>query len=160
MSINLIFKEGTILEKLEKCRIIDNMRMEIESKVLEGIKFSNESTLALAVFPKSEIETFFAIKSNQIIGCVDKWEATNSNFKNAGYAIPSFHHSRYYDLSIYEDEELEEKSAEQKSKKDWICYCISEYELEKIGWESPKKVPEFVIEVFKALNCMPDEITN
>lgn len=139
--INLIFKKQ-ILENLEKCRIIDNMRTEIEKKVLEGVEFSNEATLALSVFPKSEIETFFALKNGEIISCVEKTQAANLAFSTAGYTIPSFYESK------------------KEEEKEWICYCISPYELEKIGWTDAADIPDFVIEVFTKLNCMPDEIIN
>lgn len=142
MMITLIFKTGTLLEKLEKCRIIDNMRTEIEKKVLQGVEFSNEAFLALAAFPKSEIETLFGIKDGQIVGCVEKSQAANISFLNAGYAIPTFYQS------------------EIKDEKEWVCYCISPYELEKIGWTDTKEIPSFVTEVFEKLNCMPDEIIN
>lgn len=156
--MKLIYKQNHILEKLEKVRIIDNMRDEIYNKIREGVTFSNEATLALAVFPASDTETIFSIVDDKIVKGVYVFK--NQNPKNWGYSYAEFHPSRYYDLSFFEGEELAQKTAEQEEKKDWVCYYISPRELEKIGWTDAKEVPNFVTEIFQKLGCEPDEITN
>lgn len=204
--MKLIYKTGTSYEKLEKIRILDNMRDEIEKKVLQGIGFSNEATLALAAFPISDAKTIFSVVDDKIVkGAYHfkktpqmDWEYLFSSFreiikndfklkdviplklffadffekvksnnvfkiidsKNWGYSYAEFHPSRYYDLSQYEEQELIEKTAEQAAQKDWVCYYISYRELEKIGWTDAVIVPDFVIEVFTKLGCMPEEIVN
>lgn len=159
--MNLIFKEGSLLEKLEKCRILDNMRSEITKKILEGVEFSNESAIALSHFKESNVETFFVlnIKEDKIYKTIDVFAAAQNIYSNAGYSTTTFHPSRYYNLEDFTGEELVEKTAEQVLKKDWVYYYISQRELDKIGWTDPQNSPAFVTEVFTKLDCMPDEIT-
>lgn len=154
--MKLIYKNGSILEKLDKVRILDNMREEVEKKLFQDIYFSNEATLALSIFPTSDAQTLFSIIDDKIEKGAYRFKTENP--KNWGYSFAEFHPSRYYDLSHYEGEELTQKTAEQQEKKDWVCYYISPRELEKIGWIDANQVPDFVIEVFEKLDCMPDEI--
>ncbi|WP_338814046.1 hypothetical protein V9L05_01225 [Bernardetia sp. Wsw4-3y2] len=153
--MKLIFKQDSALEKV---RILDNMRDEISKKIYQGVEFSNEATLALAIFPISEAETIFSIVDDKIVKGAYNFKVENP--KNWGYSYAEFHPSRYYNLEQYEGQELIEKTAEQEEKKDWVCYYISPVELEKIGWTDEKQVPFFVTEVFEKLDCMPDEIVN
>lgn len=154
--MKIIYTQGTVLDKLEKIRILDNMREEISAKIEQGIIFSNEATLALMQFPVSDAETLFSIVDNKIEKGAYRFKVSNP--KNWGYSYAEFHHSRYYNLDDYEGQELIEKTAEQELKKDWVCYYISSKELNKIGWTDAAIIPDFVTEVFEKLGCMPDEI--
>ncbi|WP_338766002.1 hypothetical protein WAF17_02825 [Bernardetia sp. ABR2-2B] len=156
--MKLIYKSNSILDKIKKVRIVDNMRDEIHQKIEQGVEFSNEATLALSVFPLSDAETVFSIVEDRIVKGAYKFKKENP--KNWGYSFAEFHPSRYYNLEEYEGQELADKTAEQEEKKDWVCYYISYRELEKIGWTDAAIVPDFVTEVFTKLDCMPDEIVN
>ena len=155
--MKLIYKKPDILSSLESCRTVDNMREEILKKLVTGVEFTNEATLALSIFPISDAETIFAIVEDKIVKGVYRFK--NDSPKNWGYSFAEFHPSRYYNLEEYEGEELTQKTAEQEEKKEWVCYYISNRELEKIGWTDAAKVPDFVLEAFEKLDCMPDEIT-
>lgn len=152
--MKIIFVKGSLLEKLDKVRILDNMRDEIALKTERGITFSNEATLALMQFPISDAETVFAVVNNTIVKGAHRFKVPSPI--NWGYSYAEFHHSRYYDLETFEGEELIEKTAEQLEKKDWVCYYISPRELEKIGWVQVSIVPNFVFEVFEKLECEPN----
>lgn len=156
--MKLVFKSGSILEKLEKVRIMDNMRDEIYKKIQSGIVFSNEATLALSQFPISDAETIFSIVNDKIEKGVYRFKTQKP--KNWGYSFAEFHYMRYDDLLRYEGEELVKKIAEKEEKKDWLYYYISHRELGKINWTDSKNPPDFVLEVFDKLGCMPDEITH
>ena len=141
----LIFNSGNLLERLAKCSILENMRSEIEEKIAQGVVFSYEATAALAVFPKSEIETFFVLKKGKIKKTVEVSQAANINFKNSGYSEAKF-------LNYPETTVLIELENEP------ICYHIQKIHCDLIGWTDAKNPPEFVLEVFRNLNCMPDEM--
>ena len=127
------FSSGSLAEKLDKIRILDNLKFEIEKKLQQGITFSNELALALSIFPTTHVPTFFGI----VEGCLCKAPMPNyqASGSNVGYSFAYF-----------------------KENTNDVCYIVLDEDCQKIGFTDLQNPPSFLFELFSKLYCQPDKI--
>ena len=149
--MQLIFKSGTIFQKLYKCSKLENLRLYIQFSIEKGAVFSDKSMKALSKFPKSEIRVYFAlihddeINSLSIKKFVLPNESSKLSFRTAGFSFAQF---------------INNQIDENHINNEHVCYHIPYEFCEKINWIDAEQVPSFITDVFMQLDCMPDEIIN